>query len=376
MIDLETLGQLQDELKTRIDEDGKLLDEMREEVRKLRSETRRIQPRSAKMISIVGTDEGNTRLTFDPFQIQVIRVVDSNRKHYGLEVITPHTSIAELTVKHVRGTKTPLGAMMAYLGLSDLSELSPVFKANSDGKLADSWISVYREMMQWAVLFHLVRDKDYANDTVILCNGLLRSKVFAKKSGATGSEGLFGKFREGLEEGIRRQFEENKRRLYICGIAKRSSVFLAYRVAMALEGVMRNTYPCFLEVPRSMEERVITWHEYITRTDMFAAGKMFFVKFGSGTHDPIWAVDLLISQQGEAQTIFGYLLDDAKEGFPISQYPYSLQRAQDSAVLEDFDLEILQDRMCEALRQNIGGNRAILDELILQDSSSGMGLSR
>jgi len=367
MIELEALEELQEELKERIRQDGQLLDNMRSEVRGLKSETRRIQPRSARMISLVATDEGNNRFSFDPFQIQLIRVVDSNRKNYGLEVLTPRSSIAELTRRHL-GENTPLGHMIAYLGLSDLSELSPVFKPNADGRLADSWVSVYREMAQWAVLFYLVREKDYANDTVILFSGLLRSKMFAKKVGPTGPEGLFGKFRQGLEEGIRRQFEKNKSRVYICGIAKRSSVFQAYRVAMALEGVMRNTYACFVEVPSVMEERVITWHEYIKRTDMFVAGKMFFVKFGSGIHDPIWAVDLLLSQQGQAQTIFGYLLEDAREGFPIPLYPNCLQRAQDNAALEDFDIEILQDQMCEALRETLDGKRGIVDELVLQES--------
>jgi hypothetical protein len=191
--------------------------------------------------------------------------------------------------------------------------------------------------------------------------------MFAKKQTLASSEGLFGKYREGIEQGIRRQFEENKRRIYVCGIAKRSSVLQAYRVAMALEGVMRNAYPCYAEIPRLMEERVITWHEYIERPDMFTAGKLFFVKFGSGMHDPIWAVDVFLSQKSEAQTILGYLLEDAKEGFPRPLFPHCLQRAQESAQLEKFDIELLEDQMCDALRETVGGKRGIIDELIMQE---------
>jgi hypothetical protein len=362
MIEPETLNILQKELKARIDEDRKVLDEMREEVRPLKALTRRIQPRSATAISLVGTDGGNNQLRFDPFQIQLVRVVDSSHNEYCLEVITPRTSIAELTKKHLDpngAPKTALGRMMNSLGISDLSELSPVFNPDPN-QLASSWMNVYREMTEWAVLFDLVREKDFGTDTVIVCDGLLRSKTFADK--------LFGKYREGLEEGIHRQFEKNRRRIYICGIAKHSGVLQAYRVAMALEGVMRNTYPCYVEVPECMEKRVYNWDEYFKRLDRFAAGKMFLVKFGSGTHDPIWAVDLLLSQKGEAQTILGYLLEDAKDGFPVPLYPQCLQRAHENAALVDFDMELLEDQICEVLRGSLGDKKWIIDELALQES--------
>jgi hypothetical protein len=371
LIELETLEILQKELKERIEEDKQILDEMRAEVRPLKFETRRIQPRSARMISLVGTDGGNNQFRFDPFQIQLVRVVDSNRKDYGLEVITPQTSIVELNRRHLDfdgSPKTVLGKMMVYLGVSDLSDLSPVFKIKPNDELANSWMNVYREMTEWAVLFHLVRDKDYGNDTVVVCDGFLRSKMFATKMVGGNSTGLFGKYREGLEEGIRHQFEKNKRRIYVCGVAKHSSVLQAYRVAMALEGVMRNTYPCYLEVPGVMEKRAYKWPEYFVRTDMFVSGKMFLVKFGNGVHDPVWAIDLLLSQKGEAQTILGYLLEDAKDGFPIPLYPQCLQLAHENAALVGFDMELLDNEICKALRDSLGDKKWVIDELALQET--------
>jgi hypothetical protein len=362
MIELATLETLQRELKHRIGLDKKVLDEMREEIRPLRTLTRRIHPRSATAISLVGTDGGNNQLRFDPFRVQLIRVVDSSRNEYCLEVITPRTPIAELNKRHLNESGLPitaLGRMMKYLEVSDLSKLSTVFHLDTE-ELASSWMNVYREMTEWAVLFDLVREKDFGTDTVIVCDGFLRSKMFAGK--------LFGKYREGLEEGIRRQFEKNRRRLYICGIAKSSGVLQTYRLAMALEGLMRNSYPCFVEVPISMEERVYVWDEWAKRQDKFVAGKMFLVKFGGGTHDPVWAIDVLLSQKDEAQTTFGYLLEDAKDGFPVPLYPQCLQKAHEHAALVDFDLELLEDQICHVLRDSLGDKRSIIDELALQDS--------
>ena len=80
------------------------------------------------------------------------------------------------------------------MALQALQQLSPVFKLDVEQR-SSSWVQVYREMTEWAVLFSLVREKDFGTDTVIVCDGFLRSKMFAKDSGG---EGLFKKYREGL----------------------------------------------------------------------------------------------------------------------------------------------------------------------------------
>jgi hypothetical protein len=250
-----------------------------------------------------------------------------------------------------------MGRMMKYLNVEQLSELAPVFKKDPPD---ESWTNVYREMSEWAVLFELARESYFGTDTVIVCDGFLRSKMFSKN--------LFGTYRRGLEEGIRRQFEKNRRRIYICGIAERSAVLQTYRVAMALENIMRNTHPCYVEVPLYMEERAFEWDEWAKRSDKFVAGKMFLVKFGTGVHDPIWPIDVLLSQKREAQTIFGYLLEDAKSGFPRPLYPQCIQRARENATLLDFDRDFLQDQMCEALREGLGDKKWVIDELVLQGS--------
>ncbi len=362
MIELETLEKLEIEITNRIAQDRKILDEMREEVRPLRAQTRRIHPRSATAVSLVGTDGGSNRLRFDPFEVQLVRVVDSSRNEYCLEIISPRASMKELSRRHIDESGNPLtslGKMMRFLEVTELSKLSPVFNEDPD-ELSPSWMNVYREMTEWAVLFELLREKDFGSDTVIVKDGFLRSKMFSGE--------LFGKFHKGLEEAIRNQFERNRRRLFVCGIAKHTGVFQTYRVAMALEGVMRNAYPCFVEVPEIMEERVYKWSEWFKRTDKFVAGKLFFVKFGKGTNDPIWAFDVLLSQKTEAQTILGYLLEDAKDGFPIPLYPQCLQKAHEHAALVDFDMELLEDLICKVLRSGLGEKKWIVDELALQET--------
>ena len=268
MIEPESLDRLSEAMKVCVASDAHLLDEMRGEVRPLRTQIRRIQARSATAISLVGTDGGNNQLRFDPFLVQLIRVVDSSQNEYCLEVITPNTPFDALNLRHFepdgRG-KTPLGRMAQFLGLKDLTGLSPVFKSKDR---SPSWVNVYREMTEWAVLFSLIREKEFGTDTVIVCDGFLRSKMF--------SADLFGKLREGMEECILRQYERTKRRVYVAGIAKHSSVLQVYRMALALEGVMKTSYACYLEVPKEMEQRAYKWDLAQFRVGVVATAMPWF----------------------------------------------------------------------------------------------------
>ncbi|KNZ68652.1 hypothetical protein Tfer_2743 [Thermincola ferriacetica] len=343
-----------------------LLDTLRREISVLNGEVRRIVPRNSTSISLVGTDGGNNKLKFDPFFVQVIRVVDSSNNEYYMDVITPTTKVEELNRRIFEDNESKLNSlkkMMEYLGVDNITKLSPMIKYNSPDKpISPSWVQVYRELVEWATLFAVVREKDFGTDTLILFDGLLRSKVFAGD--------LFAKYRRGLEEGIQKQFERNRRRIYIAGLAKHSKVLERYRLAMHIENIMTVNYPCYVEIPRSIEEKAYVWSEYArgddiisegTEVNKFVAGKMFFVKFGSGKQDPVWAVDILLSQAREAQQIIGCLLADAVNGFPIPFYPLSLQKAHENAALIDFDMNIIQDEILNALRISLGPDSDKID---------------
>src|SRR5262245_24703913 len=136
MIDLESHRKLQQGIREQVEADRFLLEQLREEIRPLRRDVRRIQPRIATSISLVGTDGGNNRLQFDPFLIQIIRVVDSSNNELCLEAVTPTTSLRALSARQFdrKGhPATPLGALMEFLGVTRLTELSHMIRANDDG---------------------------------------------------------------------------------------------------------------------------------------------------------------------------------------------------------------------------------------------------
>ncbi len=363
--------ELREEITRQITEDHEILNELRAEIRPLASQTRRILPQSMTSISLVAADGGNNQLRFDPFLLQLVRVVDSSNNEYCLEAVSPTMDISALSARQFNNPEkpTPLGRLMHYLGVKELPELTHMIRRDGSGRPnSPSWVQVYRELVEWAILFDIVREKDFATDTLIVFDGFLRSKVFAKD--------LFQRYREGIQEGIDIHLR-NKRRIYLVGVAKHSKVLSRYRLSMALEGVMQSRFSCYVEIPRELEEKAYVWSEYARGDDRvaeggevnkFVAGKMFFVKFGNGQRDPVWPIDIFTPQSKDHAKIFGYLLNDAIDGFPVPLYPRSLQKAHENAALVDFDMDILQDIIFSGLRTVLGDEAPTLDVFRLQDA--------
>jgi hypothetical protein len=84
MIEPESYYQLKQEISGRIAAERDVLDQLRAEIRPLRTAVRRILPRTTTSISLVATDGGNNKLQFDPFLVQIVRVVDSSNNEYCL----------------------------------------------------------------------------------------------------------------------------------------------------------------------------------------------------------------------------------------------------------------------------------------------------
>jgi hypothetical protein len=371
VIHLEDRKELYQRVLQTISADMGLLDELREDVRNLSAHMRRIQPRSTTAMSLVGTDGGNNQLHFDPFSVQLIRVVDSSDNEYWLDAVTPSSDISAIDRAQfdAKGTpKTALGELMRLLGVRSLQELSHMIRVDGEGRpTSPSWVQVYRDLVEWAVLLSIVRNKDFATDTLLVHDGLLRSKVFAGE--------LFPAYLRLLHEAIDGHWQSSRRRIYIVGLAKHSKVLTRYRLAMALERTFAMDYPAFVEIPRELEMKAYEWDEFARGADTqeegrevakFVGGKMFFVKFGNRPNDPVWPVDLLLTQTGAAATILSHLLSDALDGFPVPFYPRCLQKAHENAALVDFDYEVLQDGVFEAVRQLIEHPEA-LDAFRLTD---------
>jgi len=371
MIDSDTLAELSRRIAERIAQDKGLLEQLRTEIRPLRDQVRQVKPRSVTSLAFVATDGGNNQFKFDPFLIQLIRVVDSSNNSYVIDVVTPESDLQELSDHHLNSQGSHLGALMRLLGVKSLWQLSPMIPSPTRTDRSPSWVQVYRELTEWATLIHLLRDRMYGTDTLIVFDGLLRSKVFART--------YFAEMLQHVKAAIDEHQTKHRRSVYLVGVAKHSKVLDRYQLAMALEGILTTRYAAYVEVPRDIEAKAYVWPEYargaeeergenkgVSEANKFVGGKMYLVKFGSSTSDPIWPVDIFEPQATLASGILGSLLADAIDGFPVPHYPRCLQKAHENAALVDFDFDVLQDQIQKGIRSVLGAHAPILDAFMLR----------
>jgi hypothetical protein len=219
-------------------------------------------------------------------------------------------------------------------------------------------IRCYRDIVEWAVLYDLITNPgiQWGGDTILIRDGLLRTKSFKRE--------IFPQIDNNIRNGIDRHQHRNVN-LSLVGVAKQSAVLGRLAVALELEATFHKPYPCFAEVPPDIEEDCynfdLTWLKTYETTEpqndgrklYQSLGKMYLAKFGDRPFDPVWPVDVAIWQALNAEKVLGQLTVDAQQGFPIPDYPMSIQKAHDFAKLTGLEIEILQDLLMEGITQNL-----------------------
>ena len=361
MATLAELPQLREIVRAATVRDKFLLDDLRVDIRDLKSRVRTIKPRAATAISLVASDGGETGINFDPFHLRLVRVVDSSGETLYLDAVSPTSDLADLARRQIE-QDTALGVLMRDLGVSTLSDLSHMIppRRAERGDVGATWIRNYRDLCEWAALYKCVCHNEYAADTLFVRDGFLRSNQFR--------DDLFRRMCENMQTAIARA-RAKKRSLFLVGLAKSGKVLARYNLAMAVEKLFASGDPRMVRVSREMETRAYLWPDY-ARTGgdarVQSQGAMHLVRFGPRVADPVWLADVFLPQEEHAERIFGHLLSDSLDGFPVPLYPRCLQQAHEKAQTGRFDALVLQDAVWESVHEMLDqGERSALDHLRL-----------
>ena len=177
MFDPDKLPVIRKEIREQTKADTALLRAVCDDVRGLVGTVKAVQPRGTTSISLVASDGGNNKVEYNPFYLQLVRVVDSYGDELFLDVVSPTTDIGELGRRHLPADGPPataLGRLMADLGTRSLSELSPMLPPQPR---SSGWTLVYRDLCEWATLYDLICYQRFGTDTLIVRDGLLRTKI-------------------------------------------------------------------------------------------------------------------------------------------------------------------------------------------------------
>jgi hypothetical protein len=352
----EQLAELRRKIHARAAVDARVLDELVKQAAGLAPHVRPIRPRTATAVALTAADGGNNAVAFNPSSCRSSGSWTPRARELFLDVVSPATDIDELGRRH-RGDRTALGKLMDDLGAQRLSDLSTLMTARNT-----RWVEVYRDLCEWATLHDLVTGHQFAADTLIVRDGLLRTTIFTRDT--------LVRLGELMEQAIDRQAVANRSRIWLAGLAKKTKVLDHYRLAMSLAGIFDRGTPCFVPVPPELQERVYRSSAGYLRVpggdegDGRAAeniGAMYFVRFGPREGDPVWTADLLAWQRQDAQAILGHLQADAAAGFPVPFYPFSLQQADAHSRVADLDLDIIEDGLVGAVREHVGDGKRHLE---------------
>ena len=351
-----------DEIKKRVfdayQKEEPILKKFREYARRIRNDVKPIRPYSVNAVSFVSSDGGDNRLYFNPAVIELVRVVDSRGNQCALDALAGNTKSEDFNKRAEEGNSLivkPLRKLCNDLRM-DVLDLSYLLSSIDKPGKSTGAVRVYRDIVEWAVLYDLFKYNDWGSDTIIVREGMLRTKSFKLS--------VFPKFDTLIKEAYQKHKKKNVT-VSMVGVAKQSAVLSRLSVALELEATMHKPYPCYVKVPDDIEADCYnfdrTWLDTYESTEpnedgehrYQAMGKMYLVKFGDRSFDPVWPVDIAEWQEKDAEKIIGQLTQDARPGFPIPDFPMCVQKAHDFAKVNGLEVSILQDILFEGINQNL-----------------------
>lgn len=356
-----------------VEKEAAQVEELRCEVRRIT--VRRLGYRPCKTIAPLATDGGENRLTFEPLNLEIIRVVDSEGQDLVQEVIA--ISEDDSVFRELSERLPAMRRLLQRLGIDfeGLSYLLGSKKSRDVERVSDNRgrVRAFRDIVEWAVLLDLA-SKGWPVDVLLLRDGLLRTKTLKRET--------FPKLDMAFRDVCGGQMASDRRRVFLLGVAKTSAVLSKLSLAMLLERTFDRDYPCYAEVPQELEAKCYnfdrTWLE--TASDNVDAqrqlyqsfGRLHLVKLGSSPDAPILPVDVPVwLPANRRQEVLEYLVNDAQDTFPVLGYPSALQRAHDHAVLTGLEMTVLGDLMTDALQDLVDDS---LRERILRHVHLGRGL--
>jgi hypothetical protein len=353
----DNLVQIRERVLSAYETEEPVLQRFRAYARHLKDNIKPIRHYSVNAVSFVSADGGDNRIYFNPAVIELVRIVDSRGNQCALDAIAGNAKQDSLNERGEIGSPLvvePLLKLCSDLGVK-VTELSYLLKGLGEPGKSTGAVRAYRDIVEWAVLYELLH-KEWGSDTIIIREGMLRTKSFKRN--------IFPL----IDQNIRIACQNHKKKnvnVSIVGVAKQNAVLSRLAVAMQLEETFYKPFPCYVEVPPDIEAECYnydrTWLDTLETSEpnedgkylYQSMGKLFLVKFGDQPFDPVWPVDIAEWDYEYAPRIIGQLLNDAQPGFPIPDFPQSIQKAHDFAKISGIEVSVLQDILFNGITQNL-----------------------
>ncbi len=284
-----------------------------------------IQPTGLyKTISYKSIDGGMMGIQFEPFDLDLVEIADSNGDH-RMKFLVP---VNENLEKHHFAFMDEIQEIKKFREL--LNEYSILNCVNFLSTTQNAM-----DLAEWAcIMNNLAKDKD--DELLIMKDGLLRTKTFMPH----------------IKQKILSILKNHPRRRLV-GVAKQSKVLNLISTALMLEKKFKYDEIGFIEIPEEIEKLA---YKYKVNVDQFAFGKLYVAKlsprsnllvtieipFNKEENEPIYSTNVL-------REIMGHLAKDSKVSYPTIGYPQTIMVAHEKAVLTGFTASIWREKIIEAI---------------------------
>ena len=230
-----------EEMKKAVDIEFPKLQSLRTLTKKL--DVHELGYRDCYSLAPVATDGGENNLTFEPLNLEIIRVVDSEGQE-RIQKIIPVTTDPDFFIKMFEEIEI-LNRFLTRLDIEyqDVSYFLPIDKAKGEKVYFRTVIKQFRDILEWAVLLDMAWDP-HKQPTLLLRDGLLRSMSMKDAT----MHSLADSFKEAYE----------KNGSLVVGVAKRAKVLNYYSMSLNLENAFNRHYPCYCEVNKRHGRRSIS----------------------------------------------------------------------------------------------------------------------
>ena len=329
------------------------LERLREIARQLKGGTRKLGRQQSSAVAFVAADGGDNRIRLNaapggaPAIVELVRVVDSNGRECALDAVAGAVDDDFFSKPRTDTVR----CLCRDLGVARVADLSPYLTSASKISRSEK-MRVYRDIVEWAVLYRLLAEREWGSDTLLVREGALRTRVFRPE--------IFNEMDLKIRAACERHRKEGRVEMYFVGVAKNTVLLERLRFALSLEGVFERDYPCYAHVPTEIAKKFYDrrWLDTLETADgaeYLSMAEMFLVKFGDHPLDPVWPVDVAAWQAKRADKILGCLAEDARPGFPIPDFPMCVQKAHDHAKIGGIELSFLNDLLFDHMTAEMSG---------------------
>ena len=357
-VTLETLDlqQARKELRRALEAERPLLQGLRKEVEDF--DVREIGYRQCYAISPVATDGGDNRLSFDPINLEIIRVVDSDGRERLQKIFPLSGGESVLRDAFDPESDSHVPVLVRFLERIDVEfeELSYFLRPAEGENDLRAAIRPFRDIAEWAVLLEIAW-RPGQTKALVIRDGLLRAMHLRKI--------VVSKLAKSFEEAYKEKGS------LLVGVAKRSKVLNYLSLALALEETLGKNYPCFCEIPREIEERAHPrWSRWLKDSTI---GILHLAKLVGDPNGLVLPVDIPEWLMPRRKEVLEYLAETAKSSFPKVGYPEPLVRAHEGASLHRLEMSVLEEMLVDELLAGQPGDDI---ERTIEHIALGRGLRR